>query len=336
MFIIVPKQRPQAPPARPANTDPTVPAVSTNDDDKGPVRTATACDSCRVRKTKVSLTHAASLSPHRIASEAAAIPLPSSPARLCSHGDALQCNGQRPCDPCQRKHIICVFSRRKERHLPISPAQATLLQHQQRRLRMAVQKMAAIIAKHEQGIDAEPSTFDVLDQLARYAPTEIVDEDSCEEAIDATVRLNSHPETLQTRKRRRHDDTSTSTNSSEQDQAPAPAPAFDLVPNPTLQPDAGSHASGPSPAFDTMLHFMQFMQFMQNGQRAPTPSAQPAVDFANPHMSDPVDGTTLASSHSQAITAGPGNLSTTVPLQQDLMAFDFTNLIDWETSLANF
>lgn len=193
--------------------------------------------------------------------------------------------------------------------------------------------MAAIIAKHEEGIDAEPSTFDVLDQLARYAPTEINDEeDNGDEASDASGLHDSSTQPSQARKRQRADEASPSTKSSWHDQIPAPA--LEVVPNPNREPDAGLRASGSSEAFDTIV---QFMQSMRNGQGAPTSAAYPVPSSTEPCSFNSGNATAFGEiNYAQPMATGPESLGTTAPLQQEPTPFDFTTLIDWETSLANF
>ena len=185
--------------------------------------------------------------------------------------------------------------------------------------------MASIIAKHETGKETDPSSVDVLAQLDRYAPTEIDDrEDGDDEAAAANSTL--HPQPAKSRKRQRNDETPPSTNSSEMDGTAAPM--FDIMPNPQF--NAGSRPPDSTEAFDTMLHFMQSMQSMQNRTGAPTTAAQ-----QNPGMAQ--EGTAFGENSLQPSMMGVDNIAPAAPSQQqDIAPFDFTSLIDWETSLANF
>ena len=195
--------------------------------------------------------------------------------------------------------------------------------------------MAAIISKHEDGVDADPSSFDVLQQLARYAPTDIDDEDDgVDEANDSRAPSDSSARPLKARKRQRSADTPPSTNASEPDQAQSMAPMFDLVPNP--QQAAGSRAAspGPVPGFDTI---MQFMQSMRDGRGALMPALHQTLPFANATPSSMESAMPLSDmNYAQPVTMAPDSLTAGASFQPDSMSFDFTSLIDWETSLANF
>lgn len=186
--------------------------------------------------------------------------------------------------------------------------------------------MASIIAKHESGIEKDPSSFDVLEQLDRYAPTEIDDQEDSDQ--DVTANNTLHPDTAvrpsKTRKRQRSEDTSPSTSPSDIDRT-ATAPMFDIIPNP--QYNAGSRPPDSNEAYDTM---MQFMQSMQNRSGVPNTITQQEHTMA--HESNALGGNNLHPS-----TLAPDSLTAAAPFQQqDLAPFDFTSLIDWETSLANF
>ncbi|KAK5172026.1 uncharacterized protein LTR77_003663 [Saxophila tyrrhenica] len=144
MFLIVPK--PKAPPA-PAPTEEPPP-----DDSRGPVRSQTACDVCRLRKSK--------------------------------------CNGQRPCGRCRERNLICVYTRATTRDPSASSGRVALLHRQQQRLTLAVQEMASVISRYE-GHEARPAAeYEVLPLLDKYAPIADVSEDVGE--TDLALLHNDH------------------------------------------------------------------------------------------------------------------------------------------------
>ncbi|KYG41621.1 hypothetical protein M433DRAFT_464175 [Acidomyces richmondensis BFW] len=177
MFLIVPKRTKTTAASLETNAD----AASGSEGSRMP-RAATACDSCRIKKTKV----AASWTSEYTADV------------LLLRRITKQCNGQQPCALCQRRRFICVYSRPTSRDVPVSPAQVSLLEHQQRRLFAAVQQMASIIAKYEGGSDQAPSSFDVLEQLEKYAPQHLLDEQPLPEGSNQAASRRS--------KRRRGDE----------------------------------------------------------------------------------------------------------------------------------
>lgn len=188
--------------------------------------------------------------------------------------------------------------------------------------------MASIIAKHETGAEKDPSSIDVLEQLDRYAPTEIIDdEESDPEAAANNTLQPSETATrpAKARKRQRKDDTIPSANSSEMDTSTAPM--FDIMPNPHFA-NTGSRTPVSNEAYDTML---QFMQSMQNRSGAPnTTTAQQATNM-------PQSGVPFAANNTvQPSTMGTDNVIPPASFQPNMSPFDFTSLIDWETSLANF
>lgn len=193
--------------------------------------------------------------------------------------------------------------------------------------------MASIIAKHENGKELDPSSVNVLEQLDRYAPTEIDDrEDSDPEPLESnTLRPEPNVPRAKPRKRQRGEDTPPSTNSSEMLDRPT-APMFDIIPNP--QYNAASRPSDSNDAYDTMMQFMQSMQNRSGG--APVPSAHQDL----PTTTQPGSAVSSSMNDLQPSMSMPASQAFPIPApfqhqQQDMAPFDFTSLIDWETSLAN-
>ncbi|KAK3117695.1 hypothetical protein LTR53_000723 [Teratosphaeriaceae sp. CCFEE 6253] len=289
MFMITPKHPRRA--AASASEDPDKPAQAVTastaapaaDKDRGPVRTAKACETCRIRKTK--------------------------------------CNGQQPCSLCRRKNIVCVFPRTLDRDMPISTAKANLLQHQQRRLYTAVQRMASVIAKLETRTEADHSSFDVLEQLDKYAP---VSEDPGDEEPDSLQHEGARPP-----KRPRNDGDAAPTSTTDCSQNFNPPSDEQFIQNQAPMLTNG-HTS--NEAYESV---MQFLRNMSNGSGAQAGATLERMNPAEPLA--PALFTNLSNGNGIAQPVASLDYSGPAPLpQSESLPLELATLIDWEASLANF
>lgn len=193
--------------------------------DRGPVRSTTACDACRMRKTK--------------------------------------CNGNEPCSRCRQRQIICVYSRPTGRDLPASASQVALLRHQQRRLYTAVQQMACEIARLQGHSSRSPETFSVPELLSQYAPDHSVRDSPAEELSPTHTGSNKRaasPTSVATKRSR----LGASGSSNDVLQAPiissdeswSGGPAFELRPAPATANASIDQLSDP---YQAMVQFLQSM-----------------------------------------------------------------------------
>lgn len=187
--------------------------------------------------------------------------------------------------------------------------------------------MASIIARHENGVEAEPSSFDVQEQVDRYAPTALEDfddEGDDDRTANETTLSNENINLQAPNKRQKTNGSRPSFQNA--DVQESGAPMFDLMPN--AQPGSGMRSATPTPDFNTV---MQFMQSMRDGLATETALDRrngPTVNPAAPHA-----GTNGAL---QSLTSHPNDTVAGPPFQQDFSQLDFASLIDWDTSLANF
>lgn len=289
MFLIVPKRTKTTAASLETNAD----AASGSEGSRMP-RAATACDSCRIKKTKV----AASWTSEYTADV------------LLLRRITKQCNGQQPCALCQRRRFICVYSRPTSRDVPVSPAQVSLLEHQQRRLFAAVQQMASIIAKYEGGSDQAPSSFDVLEQLEKYAPQHLLDEQPLPEGSNQAASRRS--------KRRRGDESAAYIPPLLEDGVNnSPAWSHSEIP---CGNQMGTHFSPSSEqsdqAYEVMLNFLRSV-------------GQGSRDVTNTASAAPIMDNNLAGQQDSISDNASACVAPSVP------PVAFMNLVDWDTSLQN-
>lgn len=231
-----------------------------------------------------------------------------------------QCNGEQPCKTCHRRGAICVYSRSIQRdNATLSGPQASLLQHQQRRMSKAIQQMASIIARLEEGAERDPGSFDVVELLDKHAPQHVVDdaEEFC-------------PPIVSSRPTKRRKEAAPGVSDIQQGQRCGPytqqqAP-FELQPAPNLASNSGQNANQ---AYETM---MTLLRHVNNGDaRSGTAS--------NASFSPELVGNMPAMEMSygpDAFKSGQGAMSSDPAQYANNAPFDFMNLVDWELSLANF
>ncbi len=186
--------------------------------------------------------------------------------------------------------------------------------------------MASVIAKLESGIDRDPSSFDVLDLLDKYASHDIsADDDDQESPIDL-----SRPS-----KRRR-----------EETDLPAPSTgvnrgqgSFGYAPTATpnnpapfeLQPAPGFTDTATQNSSQAQQAMMQLMNFVNSR------NANVAVDL-NPSIEPNL--TTSAPAMDTSTRMDPGlsedNAFSSMPgMFNDISQLNFMDLVDWDSSLAN-
>lgn len=232
-----------------------------------------------------------------------------------------QCNGQQPCTLCRRKNIVCVFPRNVDRDMPISTAKANLLQHQQRRLYTAVQQMASVIAKLENGVEARPSSFDVLEQLNKHAP---VSEDVEDEDLDLLQHDDARP-----LKRRRDDCDAFPTNMAIYTEG------FNPLSNEQIFQSQAPMSTNGNTSNEAYESVMQFLRNMSNGSGTQAGATLermiPAEPFASAPLTNLSNGNGTAQPTASLENPGPVGLP-----QPEGLPLELTDLIDWEASLANF
>jgi len=169
--------------------------------------------------------------------------------------------------------------------------------------------MASIIAKYENGADQAPSSFDVLEQLEKYAPQHLVDEQQ------PTERRNTG--TLRLSKRRRGDESAAYISPSLENGVDKSASwsSSDYPSGNQMETNFSPSSEQSDQAYEVMLNFLRSV-------------GQGPRDTADPACAAPIldNLTTQRESISNDPSAG---VDPTAP------PVNFMNLVDWDTSLQN-
>lgn len=188
----------------------------------------------------------------------------------------------------------------------------------------AIQQMASIIAKLENGLASDPLSFDVPELLNKYAPQGVLD--SQKDASPASS--SSRPS-----KRRREEDPPATDAMSLGELSPFSATGnqypmpFELQPAPAF---ADGGAQGGSQAYDAMMQLMRSVNNKGNSGAAapnqPNPLS-PGLTTSMAAMEGPYTAGAIKDEENMPWSSPyPGN---------NMAPMDFLNLVDWNASLAN-
>jgi hypothetical protein len=168
--------------------------------------------------------------------------------------------------------------------------------------------MASVIAKYETGVEEPPSSFDVLEQLQRYALDYTVEEQQTPSSDVSSSRLS---------KRKRGDDSTAAASrffaTGESGSAPGLDIPFEIQPN----HEYGANPAESQEAYEAMLQFIRSMNYGQNAQNGPVNvESMPSTQASNKEYDMP-------STAPAAVTS------------QEPPPFDFMSFVDWDASFQN-
>lgn len=197
------------------------------------------------------------------------------------------------------------------------------LEHQQERMSRALRRMAAIIAKHESGIDRPASEFDIIDLLEQYAPTVSAKRpiaDLAEPQPDAFKRSRTVATSINQLSNTPHNTGISASQAAfaafpineSQGQSSGLDGPYILEPNPAA-------FNGSASSKDILESMVQFMKMT-----------------TNPNQTSGIPNETMSSLEimPNATTSADSERSQTLPSSG--MDQRFVEFIDWEASLANF
>ena len=166
--------------------------------------------------------------------------------------------------------------------------------------------MASVIAKYENDGEHPPSSFDVIEQLEKYAPEHTVEEQEQTPTRDSSSSRHS--------KRKRGDDNPLPASLHSTTGEIGPTPALDLPFEIQPSPIYGTNLEQSQEAYEAT---MQFIRSMSYGQNAPVGAGSVPSNQIN------------STGHEMLFQAPAASSS------QELPPVDFMKIVDWDASLQN-